>query len=56
MSDIIDGWYYSLVDTPSPLTQEEKENFRKICQEQEENMQRVVRSFIKAYIEKFDNN
>ena len=25
MSDIIDGWYYSLVDTPSPLTQEEKE-------------------------------
>ena len=38
------------------LKQEEKEKFRKICQEQEENMQRVVRSFIKAYIEKFDNN
>ena len=38
------------------LKQEEKEKFREICQEQEENMQRVVRSFIKAYIEKFDNN
>ena len=38
------------------LKQEEKEKFRKICKEQEENMQRVVRSFIKAYIEKFDNN
>ena len=38
------------------LKQEEKEKFRKICHEQEENMQRVVRSFIKAYIEKFDNN
>lgn len=35
------------------LTQEEKENFRKICQEQEENMQRVIRKFIKAYIEEF---
>ena len=38
------------------LTQEEKEKFRKICQEQEENMQRVVRSFIKAYIESFDKD
>ena len=38
------------------LTQEEKEKFRKICQEQEENMQRVVRSFIKAYIERFDKD
>ena len=38
------------------LKQEEKEKNRKNSQEQEENMQRVDRRLIKAYIEKFDNN